>query len=119
MGRTIKRWRSSNKLIMTLFQPRDKTGMPMRSLTSPHVLSQNGHTVSRDGLWPRPFHSEFPYSHVQNNAERAATPPIQVSISQKVLTILTLFLRLGLSHVCSRLTGCLGSAPPASPTPRA
>ena len=104
---------------MTLFRPRDQTGMPMANLSSLHVLSQNGHTVSRDGLWPRPFHSDFPYSHVQNNAERAATPPVQVSISSKGLTILTYVLRLGRSLVCSRQTTCLGSGPPASRIPLA
>merc|ERR1712166_255851 len=53
--------------------------MPMRSLPTPHLLIQNGHTVSRDGLWPSPFHADFPYSFVQNNAARAATPPLQAT----------------------------------------
>merc|ERR1719272_1261099 len=51
----------------------------MRSLPTPHLLIQNGHTVSRDGLWPSPFHADFPYSFVQNNAARAATPPLQAT----------------------------------------
>merc|ERR1712205_12943 len=78
-GVSLRAHRSS-----VMFRPRDKRmsghvdGI-IRSQDTPHVLIQNGKTVSRSGLWPAPFHRNFPHSCVQNDAARAATPPLQAT----------------------------------------